>query len=355
MKDAVEARFRADELSAFARDLFRAAGMEMEAAITVSELLVEADLMGHNTHGLQLASSYLDEIKSGGMMARGEPHVVSDRAASVVWDGRRLSGVWLTAHALELASARAREYGTAAVAVRNSHHIGCLAAYLERITRRGQMVMIACSDPSLATVAPAGGIDAVFTPDPLAVGIPTGGVPILIDMSASITTNAMADRLHREGRRFPGAWAQDAAGVATDDPGVMRATPKGSLLPTGGKDHGHKGYGLALTVEALSQGLSGGGRSGGAMGWGASTFLQVYEPEFFAGIGAFRRETDTIVALCHGSRSVDSASSVRLPGERALKHKEASLRDGVTLYPGIMAKLSVWASALGVREPAAIS
>ena len=118
----------------------------------------------------------------------------------------------------------------------------------------------------MAGVAPFGGRKAVYTPDPFADGIPTDGDPILIDISACITTNGLANRMKREGKRFPGVWALDAAGTPTDDPAAFLADPPGTLLPTGGTDHGHKGYGLALMVEALTQGLGGFGRADGPTG-----------------------------------------------------------------------------------------
>ena len=154
------------------------------------------------------------------MTPTGEPEVVADRGAAVTWDGRRLPGVWLTARAVELAADRATTHGLAAIAIRRSHHIGCLAAFLQRATDRGLMVTIASSDPSGSSVAPFGGRKAVFTPDPIAVGIPTDGDPILIDMSASITTNGLTDRLRREGGS-PGPWALDAAGRLTNDPAAL--------------------------------------------------------------------------------------------------------------------------------------
>ena len=102
-------------------------------------------------------------------------------------------------------------------------------------------------------------------------------------MSASITTNGMTARLRNAGRRFPGPWAITAAGEATDDPNALAAQPPGTLLPSGGKDHGHKGYNLALAMEALSQGLSGHGRADPLTGWGASVYVQVMDPGAFGG------------------------------------------------------------------------
>ena len=343
--------YRAADLVGYADALFAAAGCDGDKPATIAAGLVEADLLGHTTHGLQLAPAYLAELESGAMTARGEPEVVADCGAAVTWDGRRLPGFWLATRAVDLAAERALTYGTATVVVRRSHHIGCLAAFLQRATDRGMMVTIASSDPTVASVAPFGGRTAVFTPDPFAVGIPTDGDPILIDISASITTNGMAGRLRKEGKRFPGAWALDSSGEPTDDPAALFADPPGTLLPTGGTDHGHKGYGLALLVEALTQGLGGFGRADAPSGWGASVFVQVLDPSAFGGAVAFRRQTGWLATQCRNTPPVAGVDAVRLPGDRGLARKRRALAEGVTIYPGILEALVPYAGKLGVVPP----
>jgi LDH2 family malate/lactate/ureidoglycolate dehydrogenase len=345
--------YRVSDLVDFAERLFAAAGVDGDKPRTIAKLLIEADLMGHTTHGLQLAPAYLEELAEGRMTKSGEPAVIADRPAAVTWDGRRLPGVWLTAKAVDLATERAAATGIASVAIGNSHHIACLAVYLERATSRGLMIIVASSDPSDASVAPFGGTKAVFTPDPIAVGIPTDGAPILIDMSASITTNGYTSRLRREGKRYPGLWAQTAEGVANNDPETLFAEPSGTLLPTGGKDHGHKGYGLALMIEALTQGLAGFGRSSRPTGWGASNYVQVMDPALFAGARAFRRETEFIARACRESPPVAGGPAVRLPGEGALARKAEAMARGLTLYRGILESLAPWSERYRIPMPRA--
>jgi LDH2 family malate/lactate/ureidoglycolate dehydrogenase len=351
--ETAEPRFRVADLVGYARALFAAAGCDGDKPQLIAEGLIEADLLGHNTHGLQLAAPYLDEIESGSMAVRGEPETVSDRGAVVTWDGNRLPGVWLTTKAVALAAERAVTHGSGTVVIRQSHHIACLAAFLQRATDRGLMVMVASSDPSDLSVAPFGGRKAIFTPDPIAVGIPTGGDPILVDVSASITTNGMSNRLRKEGKRFPGRWALDADGLPTDDPAVLFADPPGTILPIGGLEYGHKGYGLALTIEALTQGLGGFGRAEAPKDWGASVFVQVMDPAAFGGHAAFRRQTDWVAAACRENPTRPGVDHVRLPGERGLASKREALEHGIRLYPGIMAALAPWAVKLGVTPPAA--
>lgn len=342
-------RYTAAALVTFAADLLKAGGLDADKCTLVAELLVEADLMGHDTHGLAQLPPYLDALSNGTLVGQGDAEVVSDRGAVAVWDGGWRSGVWLTAKALDLAADKANTFGTGVVTIRRSHHIACLQAYLPRITERGLMAIIACSDPSGASVAPFGGLDPVFTPDPIAVGIPTDGDPILIDMSSSITTNAMTGRKSAAGEKLRGKWLQDADGNATDDPLVLK--DKGTLLPTGGLDHGHKGYGMALLVESLSQGLTGYGRGNAEKRWGAATYVQVMQPEMFAGLAPFNERTSFIVSLAHGSRPHPDHDAVRLPGENALRRKREALADGVALFPGLMDKLRAQAQRLGVAAP----
>lgn len=346
--------YRAEDLTSFASKLFERAGLDEEKAQVVAEVLVEGDLFGHTTHGLALAAPYLEALEAGSMRADGEPAIVSETGGTACWDGRRLPGPWLVVRAIDRALALAKEHGIAAVAIRESHHIAALAAYLERATRRGCMILLTCSDPSEASVAPFGGIRALFTPDPIAVGIPTGEDPILIDISASITTNGMTARLHRAGRRFPGPWAMDAKGEATDDPGVLFAEPPGTLLPLGGREYGHKGYGLALTIEALSQGLSGHGRADRPTGWGASVYVQVMDPAAFGGAEDFMRQTGFVAAACRSNPPAPGVEAVRLPGQAALARKRKALADGLLLHPGIMDALLPFAEEFDLPTPAPI-
>lgn len=351
--DGGRTAYAAADLQAFAEGLFRGAGLDDDKPAVSASVLLEADLIGHTTHGLALAPRYLQEATDGSMTVRGEPEVVSDRGACVCWNGRRLPGVWLTSKAMDLALDRVDRYGTVTVAIGNSHHLGCLAAYLPRATERGCLAIVSSSDPSQRTVAPFGGRQPVFTPNPVAVGIPTDGDPLLLDTSASITTNNMGARLVREKRRFPAAWALDAEGRPTDDPTVL--TAGGSILPAGGLDHGHKGYAWALMVEALTQGLAGFGRADEPKGWGACAFVQVIDPAVFGGRDAFVRQTAWLVRACRESAPRPGVERVRLPGEGALARKRAALAGGVDMYPGVLDALRPWAERFGVAPPTSIA
>jgi L-lactate dehydrogenase len=145
--------------------------------------------------------------------------------------------------ALDTAFERVGQHGVVRVAIGNSRHIGCLAAELERAAARGMVLSLHSSAPGVSTVAPFGGVRAALSPAPSAVGFPMQGDPVMIDVSASITTNNMAMRLAREGRQYDHPWLMDAEGQASGDPAVLQNG--GTVLPAGGRDHGQKGYGWA--------------------------------------------------------------------------------------------------------------
>lgn len=346
-------RHDAVTLQSFAEALFMAAGLAPALASCVAEYLLAADMMGHDTHGLALAPWYIGHIQDGTVAREGLPETLSDKGAAITWSGRRLPGAWLVVQALDLAVARAAQFGTATVAVGDAHHIGALAAYLHRATDQGMMVSLASSSPSGAQVAPFGGLKGVFTPNPVAHGIPTPQGPILIDISASITTFNMAQRLIREGRAYPADWVMTADGQPSRDPADL--TRGGTLLPTGGLDHGQKGYGMALQVEALTQGLAGFGRADAPKGTNCAFTVQVWDPQAFGGREAFLRQTGWLADACHAVPPRDPARPVRLPGEAASARRAKALTEGVALYPTILPALVETAARLGIAVPSALA
>src|SRR5262245_27487477 len=276
-----DAAFDAAALRAFAEDVLVKSGLPGRCAESVARILVEADLLGHTTHGLALLPDYVEEIAEGRMEKTGEPLAMSDTGVVATWDARRLPGIWTTELAISSAVERARRSGIGVIALRRSHHIACLAAFLERPARDGQVVLIFSSDPGESKVAPFGAVTPVLMPDPIAIGIPGAPDPVLIDISTSITTMALTNRTKREGGRMPGQWLIDSEGRPTDDPQVI--DKGGALLPVGGVDHGHKGFGFGLLVEMLTQGLSGYGRVDKPTDWGAAVLVLVFDPAAFGG------------------------------------------------------------------------
>jgi L-lactate dehydrogenase len=346
-----------EPLTRFAGDLLAAGGMGRDKAETVARLLVLTDMLGRRTHGVALCPLYVEQLEQGLMTHEGEPEWVRDGGATVVWDGRYLPGLWLVQRALDVALERVATHGVVTFAVRRSHHIACLATLVKQAVDRGCVAILATSDPAFSWVAPYGGREPLLTPNPFAIGYPGTRTPVLVDICASITTVSMTRQKAAAGEAFEHPWLLDPEGRPTRDPRVMEQAdgPRGSLLLLGGLEYGHKGFGLALMVEALTQGLSGLGRKDTEKRWGGNVFLQVLDPDAFAGRGAFLEEMDHLTELCHANAPLREGVPVRMPGEQAERSIATARERGVPLDGQTVRRLAGSAERFGLAMPAALS
>jgi LDH2 family malate/lactate/ureidoglycolate dehydrogenase len=350
-----EACYPVEPLTRFTSDLLAAAGLEDEKAQTVARLLVLTDMLGRHTHGVALCPLYLEQLEKGLMTPGGEPECLRDNGAVVVWDGNYLPGLWLVHQALGIAMERIATHGVVTFAMRRSHHIACLATLVKQATDRGYVAILATSDPAFGFVAPYGGREPLLTPNPFAIGYPGTRTPVLVDICASITTVSMTRQKAAIGEDFEHPWLLDADGRPTRDPRVLEQTePRGSLLLLGGLEYGHKGFGLALMVEALTQGLSGLGRKDTEKRWGGNVFLQVLDPDAFAGREAFLEQMDYLTERCQANAPLREGVPVRLPGEQAEHNIAAAREQGVPLSEHTVQRLSGTAERFGLVMPAAL-
>lgn len=337
------------ELTEFAQSLLSAAGMTDAKSATVARLLVQTDMMQRHTHGVALIPLYIDQLRSDLMTKDGEPEVVKDTGSTIVWDGNYLPGLWLVDQALNTAFERIHAHGVVTIVMRRSHHIACLAALVKQATDKGFVAILATSDPSGKFVAPFGGRDPVMTPNPFAIGYPGTRSPVLVDICASITTVSMARTKAATGVNFEHPWLMDNQGNPTTDPRVLElASPRGSLMLLGGAEYGHKGFGLALMVEALTQGLSGQGRLDAPKRWGGNVFLQVLDPQAFAGSQNFLSQMDFIGDACRASTPAKEGGLVRLPGDQAVRNILRAQSEGIQLSETTLSQLVACAEKLGV-------
>lgn len=337
-----------NHLVSFAQKVLMTAGLTEGRSLLVAETLVCSDLMGHTTHGLQLLMPYANQVAEGSMTITGEPQVLRDTGAAITWNGRHLPGPYLVQKAIDTGIERLSNHPQVTVVIGQSHHIACLAAYLEQVTQRGFMIVIMSSDPGNQTVAPFGGLQGAFSPDPIAYGIPTQGRPILFDSSGSLVANGVVMQERAEGNKLGGKYLMDPEGKATDDPEAFFTEPPATILPVGGLDLGFKGFGYALLVEALTSGLAGIGRRERADRWSASVMVQLIDPNQFGGKEAFIREMQHLVDNCHQSKPRKTGKQVRMPGERALKLKAEQEKNGVRLHPQVEIALKKCATKFGI-------
>jgi L-lactate dehydrogenase len=346
-------RVPAAALTQLATALLAGAGLAARHAACYAERIVAADLLGHGSHGLRLLPRSLDELQRGDLAREGDPETVADHGACLLLDGRMLPGPVVVVHAVERALARISSHGAVLVAIRRAGHVRALCTYLELATARGLMMLIASSNPGARLVAPFGGLKPVYSPNPVAFGFPTPGDPVLMDFSTSTIAANAVEEYRARGQALPGRYLLDAEGRPTDDARALAGERPGSILPLGGVDAGHKGFGLGLMVEALTAGLAGFGRSSAPPRASNAVFLMLVDPAGFAGRDWLLGEAGGLVDACRAAAG--AGRSVRLPGERALAHRRRALRDGLDLAEPLRVELLRRAAAHGVTPPAGLS
>jgi LDH2 family malate/lactate/ureidoglycolate dehydrogenase len=240
----------AQRLTSAVADIFAAVGVAAADAQVVAADLVAADLEGIASHGVMLVPMYVERINKGSVSPRSSGEVVSDRGGAIVIDAGNALGQLTSRQAVKLAVARAREFGLAAVAVRNGFHFGTAGRYA-RLMAEQNCVGIVLSSTRPLMPAP-GGAEALVGNNPIAIALPSAGeFPVEADMALSATAMGKIRLAAAAGRAIPADWAVDAQGRSTTDP---VAAIKGMLLPAAGP----KGFGLAFVIDLLCGGLSDG-------------------------------------------------------------------------------------------------
>jgi len=334
--------------------MFEAVGLDRERAAVMASVFLEADLLGFTTHGMNRVASNLDWLQKGESRKRGEPVIIADCGNLFNWDADFLPGPWVVTRAIEQCMKRVAERGIVCATIRRSQHIACLGAYCPQIAEAGYVALITCSSPNENNISAFGGIEPIFSANPLAFVAPGDDYPLLFDISMCITAGGYVSRAKREGKRLPGKFLKDAKGEISDDPAVFFTEPPGSIMPIGGLSHGYKGYALTLMTEILSNALGGYGRANDSAvtdGEANSVFMQIIDPRAFGSMDDFRQQAQKIKSMCENSAFRPGDEPVRVPGKRAWQSREDQLENGVELYPTIMQDLKPWADKLRVKMP----
>ncbi len=332
-------------------DLFSKSGLDEPIAHTVAEILVEADLLGYDTHGLQFVPAYLEGVESGHLTKSGEPEILCDSGNGILLDGRGLPGQWNVVRALALATERMADNAVVSVSIRGSGNISCLATYMRRAADAGYLALLATAGTT-PIVAPHGGRAGAYSTNPIAFGAPTDGGPILIDISTASTTNRMLERTRRADARLPQPWLVDTDGALSDDPAViLDSDPKGAILPVGGDRLGHKGFAFAIMVELLAAGLAGQARDEVPTKGDCNVYLQLMDPGAFGGADRFRAEAGAFAAACRETPPRDGFAAVRMPGDRAMERYAEQCAVGVALHPEVVARMTPCFEKYGVAVP----
>jgi uncharacterized oxidoreductase len=324
--------FPHDRLREIAARLLVAAGAAGPDARTVADHLVDANLAGHDSHGVGMLPQYLRAIRAGLLDPRAHA-VVEDRGGAVLAaDGRAGFGQVVAGEAVAAGMARARETGVAAVALRNAFHVGRVGAYGEQAAAAGlasiHFVNVVGHGP---LVAPFGGSDARLSTNPICVALPgpAGAPPFVLDFATSLVALGKVRVARDRGEAMAPGLLLDARGRPTTDPAALFAEPRGAILPFGL----HKGYGLALACELLAGALAGGGTLATVApepGRITNNLLSfVLDPARLPGAGRAGEEMAAAVGLVKASPPADPAAPVLVAGEPERAARARRLAAGI--------------------------
>jgi len=326
-------------LQAWTAGIFERLGLREPDAAHVAETLVEADLRGVGSHGVQRLPAYARGLRSGAIVARPELRIVQDSGWAVVLDGGGGMGQLAAQAGMRLALERAAERGHGAVAVRHSNHCGAMAYYAMQAVER-RCIGFAATNAGI-NMMPTGGREKMVGNNPLAYAIPTGReAPLVLDMATSVVAGGKLDVARLRGEPIPLGWALDKEGRPTTDPVAAR---QGALLPLGGP----KGYGLAVVLDVLCGVLSG-GRFGKGLGLpGSSHFFEAYAIEAFTPYEDFIARMGALVDQLHACPPAEGSTGVLLPGEPEHRLRQQRLREGLPLEDTLVVELNAVAQSLG--------
>jgi L-2-hydroxycarboxylate dehydrogenase (NAD+) len=308
-------------------EVFRGLGATEEEAFVQADVLTEADLRGVPSHGLQRLPVLFERVRKGLLRVSVEPVLEWTGEAVLCVDGRDGLGTAIAEASLRELIPTARRFGIAALAIRDTSHLGMLGYYCNRRAEEG-FVCIGMTT-SEVLVHPYGGAEALVGTNPLAIGIPAEPRPFVFDMATSIVPmGRVLAHLHR-GQPLEEGWAIDAQGQPTTDPA---AAAKGSIAPMAGP----KGYGLGVSIGILA-GLLSGGDIGRAVRGTLDTRFRctkgdlffLLDPAAFAGGEALAEGVGRYLDELRGSKPQAGFDRVMVPGDRGFEVRRERLEGGI--------------------------
>src|SRR5690242_2901003 len=285
-------RIDAAELRGFVAAAFAAADSSAEEAAIVAAHLVDANLAGHDSHGVIRVPKYLDWHARGMVLANRHARVVKDSACNALIDGQFGYGQVIGREAMAIAVDKARRSGLCAVSIRNAGHLGRIGAWAEQVAAAGLASIHFVNTSGFGIlVAPHGGSDRRLSANPIAAGAPSSnGTALILDISTSAIAEGKIQIARNRGDTLPPGCTIDSEGKPNRDPEKFYGPPVGALLPVGG----HKGYGLSMFCEIFAGALSGGGTTHPdnptANRLVNNMLSVVFDAEAFCGAEAFRAE-----------------------------------------------------------------
>lgn len=331
-----------DALENLVTEMIGRAGSNPEEARQVAHNLVEANLLGHDSHGVGLVAQYMRHAKIGTLTVNGHVSLVSDNGVYLLLDGNMAYGQVTGAEAMKLGLDRARTAGAAIVGLRNTHHLGRIGAWGEICAQEGfisiHFVNVIGHKP---IVAPHGGAEARYSTNPYCTAVPaTDKNPMFVlDMATSRVAFGKARVAYNAGKEMIEGALIDHHGLPTRNAAVMFEEPRGALTSFGQ----HKGYGLALLGEILGAALLGGPVTD-PVHEGKDTICNnmltvIIDPKGFGADIPFASSIDAMLGYVTSARPGEGVDKVRVPGEPERETGADRRANGVPVDPGTWALL----------------
>jgi L-2-hydroxycarboxylate dehydrogenase (NAD+) len=319
-----------DTMERFMAEAFVAAGVPAEDAAICAEVLIAADKLGIDSHGInRLKAIYLDRIKAGTQEPVTRMEIVKEGPTTAVIDGHNGMGHVIGKKSMQMAIDKARKYGMGMVAVRNSTHYG-IAGYYALMAIENDMIGI-CGTNARPSIAPTFGVENMLGTNPLTFGIPTDEeFPFFLDCATSVSQRGKIEVYAREGKKVPDGWVINETGRSVGDAeSILRDLVNGSnaLVPLGGigeETAGYKGYGYATVVEILSAALQGGSflkmltgiENGRPAPIPLGHFFMAIDISAFIEPEEFKKCTGRILRELRASKRMPGAERIYTPGEK---------------------------------------
>jgi uncharacterized oxidoreductase len=346
----------ADALTTFVCRIFAAAGADQPEAQAIAENLVEANLTGHDSHGVVRVPRYLQNVRHGQMHFGRSVEVMIDGGAYVLLEGHHGFGQVLGRQAVEIGIAKTRASGVAVIALRNAGHLGRIGAWAEMACAANLVSVHFVNVARSMLVAPFAGAERRMSTAPVTIGVVNpAGDDFILDFATSRVAEGKVLLALRGGPEPAEGSLIDAGGKPTRDPAALYGDVPEGTVPNPRRGPGallamgdHKGSGLALACELLAGALTGSGVSGPGEG-PHNGMLSIYlAPDALDDGHGFARAVADYIDFVRAARPTDPATPVMIPGDPERKARERRLAEGVRL-PG-----ETWTSLLAAAADAGL-
>ena len=340
--------FKVDILESFGLRILQAAGASGEQAKIVAQELAEANLVGHDSHGVMRLVQYVSMMEGGFIKLDVTSEILTESDSYAVIDGRFGFGQVAAANALPLAMSKARQTGTATVLMRNCNHLGRLGSYLHKAALDGFVGMMAVNSPGPGGVAPFGGIDRRIGTNPLCIAAPASPEPLVLDMTTSATAEGKLRVAFQKGESVPPGVMIDGYGNPSTNPADYYNKPYGAILPLGG-NMGHKGFGLGVMIDVLCGILSGAGIAREDLPRGTNgVWLHLLDVTKFISRENYNDWMSKFIPHLKSSRLQPGVNEILLPGEMENRQKQKRQSEGIPIPEETWRQLSELAGRLKV-------